>query len=785
MEDVEEQGHGVSDSLASPEFAYEAAMGQRGTKRTRNGESLMRDVPEWAVDTRGITKGIAASQGPAKLREPDTLIVETERVLDQLFKSDYTGTRSDAFFDDAAHDLLKVWDEHGQLSSGEVTADTFGPQDDRNVIGKANFIASLLLQLHHPAATQVPQEEAHLSLSLRSLRAGDQQRNVYMPKILFEWLNEHHDPAGDMLAGVLEYQRGYALAPDFWDCIYSCIFRGRFGQAIQILEGANFPAADQYSDREIENMQSVIDRTCEFVAKCPALKNDDWNMKGSAWKFYRQQAERGLAALRDFVEGGMPGSDDLAGFNKSGRRNQPTLSTASRRAELEFPYEIYESLQEVYKLLMGNQEDLGKSAFDWLEATMGLTAWWDGEDGPVPSGSLARSRQSVNRMQHSRPVDVTPALAYRQRLAATLAQVLDEGDLKQTFDASDPLHIALASVLQSDVDSALTIMKGWSITITAATAELADAAGWLHSSRPGSRGAMRGLDQSDLMVLSYGSESVSNRTSIKDEILVEYAGLLASKPQIQTSIQGLPLEGWQLALTILARVDDVQAVDSKANSILDKIPLDSTERVDALLDLCADLSFTSYSTKIAEVSSSNLLLSNTILTSPQTEIRRPAQLQQLKLRLRNPVLRPRPQHRQSQANPQRPHLPQPDPIARLPALLPTRRLSNRISRLPKNLPRTTRLGGRRRRQNPLLLPLRLRDLAQFLRPPRLPIRRLDDEQEALCPALSHRRYNISIRVHIRRAFRPVHRRRHPHRHTPSAPRRSPPLPQQPRALSEQ
>lgn len=601
MEDVEEQGHGVSDSLASPGFAYEAAMGQRGTKRTRNGESLMREVPEPAVDTRGIAKGIAASQGPAKLREPDSLIVGTERVLDQLFKQDYTGTRSDAILDDAAQDLQNVWDEHARLTDDEVTTDTFGPHDDRNVIGKANFIAGLLLRLHHPAAFEVPQEEAHLSRSLRSLRAGEQRRLVYMPKILFEWLNEHHDPAGDMLSSVLNHKEGYALAADFWDCVYSCLFRGRFVEAIQILEGANFPAAEQYSDRENENILSVVEQTCAFIANCPVLKDDDWDMKGPAWRSFRRQAEEGLVALRDYVEGDMPGSDDLAAFHKSGRGNRMTLSTASRRAELEVPYEIYEPLQEVYKLLMGNMEDLGKSAFDWLEATMGLTAWWDGEDGPAPRGSLARSRQSVNRMQHSRPADVTPALAYRQKLAATLAQVLEEGELKETFDASDPLHIAIASILQSDIESALTIVKGWSITLTAATAELANAAGWLPDSRPGSRDPMRGLDQSDLMVLSYGDESVNNRTSIKDEILVEYADLLASKPQIQTSLQGLSLEGWQLALSILARVDDVQAVDAKANAILDKIPLDSSERVDALLDLCADLSFTTYGTKIAEV----------------------------------------------------------------------------------------------------------------------------------------------------------------------------------------
>ena len=623
MEEVQEQGNDVTENLASPEFAFEAATGQRGTKRGRNGESLIRDLPTAGLDVLGLAKGIAASQGPMQLREPDVLVLETERGVERLAKEE-TPPEKDAMYDDVASDLQKIWFKYGRLTQEEVGRDGLGPINSKNVLAKANFVLSLLLRLHHPSASDSQQaRQSQLGRSLRSLRAADQQRNVHMPKVLFNWLDEYHDPAAQVLTGVLAHKGGFAAAPDFWDCVYSCLFRGRFAQVIDLLQGANFAAEGDYSDRQIDNIEEAVEQTCRFLANCPAVKDDDWDMKGADWAIFRRKAQEGLDDLRDFAEGDMPGSDDIA-FSQTARSSQYGLSTASRRAETHVPYEVYEPLQEVYKLLLGDPDDLMKSAFDWVEAAIGLAAWWDGEDEQLPRGSLAASRRSVNRMQHSRPVDVTPALAYRQRLAYTLAQALEDDELKETFDASNSLQIALASVFQSNVDATLMITKGWSIALTAATAELADAAGWLPDSASRSRDAMRGLDESDLMVLSYGNDNVNKRTNTKDELLGQYADLLASEPRIQAASLNQALEGWYVALTVLARVDDVESIDSKATAILDRIPLDSSDRVDSILNLCASLSFDDYSVKIAEVCFLQFFPFTTLTSTP--EIRRPALL---------------------------------------------------------------------------------------------------------------------------------------------------------------
>jgi len=600
MEDVKEQGNDVADTLASPEFAFEAATGLRGIKRGRNGESLLRHIPTAGLDVISLAKGIAASQRPIKLWEPDVLILETERGIEPMTKEG-TGPGRDTVYDDVASDLQKIWIKYGRLTQEEVGRDGLGPISYKNVLAKANFVLSLLLRLYHPSALDSQQaRQSQFGRSLRSLRPLDQQRNIHMPKVLFNWLDEYHDPAAQVLTGVLAHKGGFSAAPDFWDCVYSCLFRGRFAQVIDLLQGANFAAEGNYSDRQIDNIEEAVEQTCRLLANCPAIKDDDWDMKDADWAIFRRKAQEGLDDLRDFAEGDIPGSDDIA-FGQTDRSSQFGLSTASRRAETHVPYEVYEPLQEVYKLLLGDPDDLMKSAFDWVEAAIGLAAWWDGEDEQLPRGSLAMSRRSVNRIQHSRPVDVTPALAYRQRLAFTLAQALEDEELKETFDASDALQVSLAAVFQSNVDAALMITKGWSITMTTATAELADAAGWLPDSGAGSKDAMRGLDESDLMVLSYGNDNVKKRINKKDELLGQYADLLASKVLIQAPSLGQTFEGWYIALTVLARVDNVDSIDSKANTILDRIPLDSSDRVDSVLNLCSSLSFDNYSVKIAEV----------------------------------------------------------------------------------------------------------------------------------------------------------------------------------------
>jgi len=614
MEDVEENGDSVVDSLdqGSGGLPFNSGPTSRGTKRTRHGESVAQNARPSALDTHGIAKGIAAAQGPIKLHEPDALILETAQVVDTLAASGTTEADTDfsTTVDNVAKRLQEVWTKYGKLRKEEIEGDSIGPPDDR-LLARANFVYSLLLRLHHPTVTSFTSTmaQSQVGRSMRSLRGAlalvEEQRKVHMPKVLFDWLDQYHRPGGDVINGVLEHTEGYAAATEFWDAIYSSLFRGRFGLVIDLLNGANFEVFAVMSDgqpcnhRQKLNVERVINQAVNLLMHCPAVMDDDWDIKGPDWSLFRRQVQQAIDDLREFAEGELLGSEDADAFGESTRSSQLGLSTANRRVENNVPFDVYEPLVDMYSLLLGNPEDLTKSAFDWVEATIGLTAWWDGEDEEIPRGSLAMSRRSVSRMQQTRPADVTPALAYRQRLAYQYAQVVEDKDLKETFDPSDPMQIAVASILQDDVDAILQLARGWSITITAAIAELASAADWLPDSKPRSNNVIRGLDQSDLMVLNYGDSEA--RSSKKDEILIQYTDLLAAKPRLEAPVSGVISEGWQLALTILARLDDIHAVEPRVSAILEKIPLDSSDRVDSLLDVCAQLEFIEYGTKIAEV----------------------------------------------------------------------------------------------------------------------------------------------------------------------------------------
>ena len=100
------------------------------------------------------------------------------------------------------------------------------------------------------------------------------------------------------------------------------------------------------------------------------------------------------------------------------------LSVASRKAESRVPWTVYEELRKLYQLLMGNEEEILQISADWIEAVLGLTIWWNGEnDDDIPQGSFAASRRSLMRSTRVRTVDVTPV-----RSSASMSQIVSRSD---------------------------------------------------------------------------------------------------------------------------------------------------------------------------------------------------------------------------------------------------------------------------------------------------------------------------------------------------------------------
>ncbi|KIW08908.1 uncharacterized protein PV09_00827 [Verruconis gallopava] len=587
----EEDSMMVDDSIAqiSPGFGFMRSLNAssrfdspRGNKRTRAGE-VLRQAPDMprrieGLDIQGYAKGIAGSAGPLSLNEPDDMIVGTELQTEPLLSVMRSRAGSEES-SEMAGELLKLWHHYGALTREEVESENVGPSDSNQGLPKAVMLASLLGLLY------IPQTDA-----------GERKP---VPKALLDWLDENHDPSAATISDVLAQQRrGYYASPNFWDAVYLAMNRGRFGIVIRLLEGARFEdnSEQQFTDQQADGIREVISKAVDTLKKCPALSAQNWDVKDQDWVLFRHQVKAASDELRNYAEQESSGSVSLWGSHL-GRSDNLSMSQRSRKIDSNVPFEIYEPLQDMYNQLSGDPADILKSCFDWLEAAVALTVWWDGNEVGLGRGSLAASRHSLSKHKHTREVDLNPLQAYRTQIATSLALALEEEDVREGLDVANDLHLGLACVMLGEVELAIELCKNWSISIASALTELATAGHWLFDAD--TRGTIENFDKSDLMVLSYGQPT--QRSSMKDRILQQYAVILADqKKTFVSSTLGVEMQGWELAMRVLSRLDDIDKAESKVTELLDSMQFTSSEQVDGVLILCSELGFGQHAMNISE-----------------------------------------------------------------------------------------------------------------------------------------------------------------------------------------
>lgn len=526
-----------------------------------------------------------------RLQESDEIILGTERSMEKLHKSVVSGdrtTRADVLTE-VADDLMDLWETSN--SQGLVSA---------------SRLADLLLSVHHPSRASTPDRGTALSL----FRPRPESK-VYtpIPRMLLDWLCKHHDTVSEV-GLVLEEQEGYSASPHFWDAILASAIRGNFHDIIKLLSDANFQVAASaeedglgetgYTGDQLYNTNVVVNEAIALIEECPAVASEDWDIKGSEWKIWRERVFLALQDLTERAEGASHNRQSLAQsfsashFGISQSQSTFRLSEASRRAESRIPWTIYENLSILYKQFLGNDEDVMAVAGDWIEAVVGLTVWWNGEEEAVPQGSLAASRRSIGRSQRVRNVDVTPVKAYCQRFSASLAAVFNEEGLE--FNNTDRTELALACIFDDNVEGILHILRSWSPLVASAVAEVASTGEWFRHAN----GILDQFDQGDLMVLSY-NEDQQKKSLTKDDLLIAYANLLADKDFLRSDDGETIREGWELAVEVLDRLDDEETANARIEEILSGLELDSGDRVDKITQVCASMGLTEHAQRIALV----------------------------------------------------------------------------------------------------------------------------------------------------------------------------------------
>ncbi|KAK3044468.1 hypothetical protein LTS18_001212, partial [Coniosporium uncinatum] len=339
----------------------------------------------------GQAKGLAAGMRPSKLYEPDEMVLQTERIITELGESAVPNEPLDTeTVTNAATKVRSLWTKFSPNRNHGEASGSIGPTEDGTPLAKAEFVGSLLLGIHHPAIDSSPQAQSSRN-SRFALQLHNTTQATPVAKFLLDWLNAHHDPSAPELEALLSTTDGYSAADNFWDVIFTCIFRGKFDAAVRLLKGADFSVAETaladgytemgYTGRALESIRLAVNQMIEILQSSPALTSNDWDTRGHQWSLFRRKVEEIRADLQEFAEGDSKDRDadeeehqfQAKNFGITGRSSGGLgLSTRSRHAESKVPWSVYEALIDIYGQLLGGTEDVLKSAYDWVEATIGL-----------------------------------------------------------------------------------------------------------------------------------------------------------------------------------------------------------------------------------------------------------------------------------------------------------------------------------------------------------------------------------------------------------------------------
>ena len=602
----------------------------RGVKRSRGGATInhtsksnqgMSQEPNQESDIEKIVKDQASRSQIARLEEPDEFIVGTEDILIR----DTQILSEEARLPKATEHLCTFWrtsrerDASKNPPKPEVIAG-IGPDEDAHPWHKAIFVSTLILQLHHPPTATGKQSLAlarldRLSTSATFPRELQIPHNpTALPKVLLDWLDKNHNHYEPTLAEVQRYDPSPTAHYNYWDIIYYVTLRGKLADLGRLLKRSKFQHArtarddgqgtEGYNNLQIKNIERVVNRAIQLLEYCPSLQEDNWNVTGNDWYMFRKRVEQAVEDLTIFAEGRDRAADDSqSSFEASKfglRRPNTDLSQSARRAESRVPWTIYQNLKTVYGILLGGNTEIMSSAQDWVEATIGLTVWWDGDDiENVASGSLALSRRSLRHANSrvGRLVDENANAAYIQRLKYTFESMSNSMEENYQVDSTNQVQLALASVFQGNVDGVIGLLRGWSLPVTSAVAEIASAGGWFDGT-----GIMASFDEQDLMTISHGQQLHPLKVVTKDTILMEYAKVLSEREKIQAKQRGLSYEGWELSISVLTRLNDKGVARQKVSEVLRELPVFSDERMDKILSTCERFDILDEARSITEVS---------------------------------------------------------------------------------------------------------------------------------------------------------------------------------------
>lgn len=552
-------------------------------RATANRSGMRRHSFAFASHARDI----ATQSEYATVTEPPELILDTEKLIERLYKdgvgAEEDNERLDSTLAAITGQLTGLWKQYVDALpfQSEEHAAEIGPSPQAEPFEKATFLATLALQIHHT-------------------RTGDNaQLTESLPETLFRWLSDNHNPYPNQVQEVLRCKPCPASHSMFWPTVCMALLRGQVSAAQELLMHAGWERIKtnrrgelEFTGRALDNVRRAAEETCLMLDDCPAKKGD-WEIWNSDWTLFRIKARAKLDQLRRFAEGtnAMPLDIEAAESHQS-------LSTAARKAESQVPWDIYENLNVIFEIVLGAPDVIFETAQDWCEATIGLFGWWD-ETRTDKNSTIPTSQGLIMASQR------LGADEYLERLARSLRAAIGSGF---HFNVMNPVEVGMACCFEDNAKAVIGILRTWSLPVAAAVAEIASLGRWLPQHQPSALYAFEDLDMEDLEVLGVNPQDPDEADGIKDNTLIQYAQELANYKDMAAVKErySVKRDGWEIAIHVLGRMDSPQrsedTVGELVETILQEINVESGEMVDKVWRLLNDLSMTQFAEQVAEVS---------------------------------------------------------------------------------------------------------------------------------------------------------------------------------------
>ncbi|KAK0668813.1 hypothetical protein QBC41DRAFT_356240 [Cercophora samala] len=618
--DTDSEDEGDTDMWLDMNAASKAARAQVGdesdllmfatpaaTEKARmDAENIFRATARSSVGPSGFTKpkefrfaalakDAYSQMGTAEINETPQIILNTENLIEKLYdegigEEGENPEKMDSILAEVAGGVAQLWRDYANKLPRpyEEHPVEIGPGPHATTFEKANYLANLALRIHHTRYEEGVAEP--------------------LPQTMFQWLEEYHDMYGNQTEKILGHSPSPACHSLFWQAVFISLLRGKVGDAVDLLANAGWESVKgvdkkyAYSERALDNVERAVGELINVLEGCPGV-NGDWEIQSGEWELFRVRARGSLELLRRFAEGR---DGDEGDFGESMGSNRESFGGMARRAESKVPWEIYENLNIVFDIVLGERTAIMEAAQDWLEATVGLLGWWDesrvarrGEEGGKGFRGSQMGRSQALVVRGDRGVEDGN---YLDRLGRAFHAAV-ESDFH--FNSQNPVELGMACIFEDNVKAVIGLLRGWSLPIASAVAEIASLGKWLPAHRPAGMFGFDDLDMDDLEVLGVDPGSPDDVDGIKDSTLAQYARALSEFEELsKVAVHGVTRDGWELAIHVLGRMDSAEYSEDLMKNLvqqqIDKLHVDSSRTVDKLWTLLNELGMIPYAEDTAE-----------------------------------------------------------------------------------------------------------------------------------------------------------------------------------------